>query len=68
MAHRALLLLDDNKIVSCRLASRVLPVSFVFNRLSHHCNLVEGGKGFDHLKLFGRIRALMVELGAYGSG
>ena len=67
MAYRALLLLDDNLIVSRR-GVRVLPTTFVLDGLSHNCNLVEGGKDFGDLKILGRIRVLTAELGVYGGG
>ena len=51
MAHRTLLLLDDNKIVSLHRGLRVLPIVRVLNGLSHNCNLAEGGKDFDNFKL-----------------
>ena len=67
MAYRALLLLDDNMIVSRR-GVRVLPTTFVLDGLNHNCNLVEGGKDFGDLKILGRIRVLTAELGVYGGG
>ena len=67
MAYRALLLLDDNMIVSRR-GVRVLPTTFVLDSLSHNCNLVEGSKDFGDLKILGRIRTLTAELGVYGHG
>jgi hypothetical protein len=67
MAYRALLLLDDNMIVSRR-GVRVLPTTFVFDGLSHNCSLVEGGKDFGEFKILGRIRTLTAELGVYGGG
>ncbi len=67
MAYRALLLLDDNMIVSRR-GVRVLLTTFVLDGLSHNCNLVAGGKDFGDLKILGRIRTLTAELGVYGGG
>ena len=67
MAYRALLLLDDNLIVSRR-GVRVLPTTFVLDGLSHSYNLVEGGKDFGDLKILGRIRTLTAELGVCGGG
>ena len=67
MAYRALLLLDDNMIVSPR-GVRVLPTTFEFDGLSYNCYLVEGGKDFGDLKILGRIRTLTAELGVYGGG
>ena len=67
MAYRALLLLDDNMIVSRR-GVRVLLTTFVLDGLNHICNLVEDGRDFVDLKLLGRIRALTVELGVCGGG
>ena len=67
MAYRALVLLDDNMIVSRR-GVRVLPTTFVLDGLSHNCNLVKGGKDFGELKILGRIRTLTAELGVYGGG
>ena len=67
MAYRAPLLLDDNMIVSRR-GVRVLPTTFVLDGLSHNCNLAEGGKDFDDLKILGRIRTLTADLGVYGGG
>ena len=68
MAYRALLLLDNNMIVSRHWGVRVLPTTFVLDGLSHSCNLVEGGKDFGDLKILGRIRTLTAELGVCGSG
>ena len=67
MAYRALLLLDDNMVVS-RWGVRVLSTSFVLDGLSHNCNLVAGGKDFSDLKILGRKRTLTAELGVYGDG
>ena len=67
MAYRALLLLDDNMIVS-RWGVRVLPTTFVLDGLSHICNLVEGGKDFGDFRILGRIRTLTAELRVYGGG
>ena len=68
MAYRAPLLLDDNMSVSCHRGLRVLPTTFVLDGLSHNCSLVEGGKDFGDLKILGRIRTLVAELGVYGCG
>ena len=67
MAYRALLLLDDNMIVSRR-GVRVLPITFLLDGLSHNCSLVEGGKDFGDLKILSWIRTLTAELGVYGGG
>ena len=67
MAYRALLLLDDNMIVS-RWGVRVLPTTFVLDGLSHIYNLAEGGTDFGDLKILGGIRAPTTELGVYGGG
>ena len=67
MAYRALSLLDDDMIVSCR-GVRVVPTTFVLDGLSHKCSLVEGGKDFGDLKILGRIRTLTAELGVCGGG
>ena len=67
MAYRALLLLDNNMIVSRR-GVRVLLTTFVLDGLSHNCNLVAGGKDFGDLKILGRIRTLTAELGVCGGG
>jgi len=67
MAYRALLLLDDNMIVSRR-GVRVLPTTVVLDGLSHICHSVEGGKDFGNLKILGRIRTLTAELGVCGGG
>ena len=67
MAYRALLLLDDNMVVS-RWGVRVLSTTFVLDGLSHNCSLVEGGKEFGDLKILGRIRPLTAELGVFGGG
>ncbi len=66
MAYRALLLLDDNMIVSRR--GCLMLTTFVLDGLNHICNLVEDGRDFVDLKLLGRIRALTVELGVCGGG
>ena len=68
MVYRALLLLDDNKIVSLHRVLRVLPIALVLNGLSHNCNLVEGGKDFDNFKLLGWLSVLPAELRVYDRG
>ena len=68
MAHRTLLLLDDNKIVSLHRGLRVLPIARVLNGLSHNCNLAEGGKDFDNFKLLSWISMPQAELRAYERG
>ena len=68
MGYRAPLLLDDNRIVSLHRWLRVLPIALVLNGLSQNCNLAEGGKDFDKLKLPGWISVSPAELRVYDGG